>query len=63
MEHVRAKHFTALDQLMPHPFYGKMHWVCTLNPSDETFRTVVQSLLAEAYERDLRKHTKRADRK
>ena len=31
--------FTALDQVMPHPVYGRMYWVCVLNPSDETFAT------------------------
>ena|SRR5258706_16261547 len=29
--------FTTLDQLMPHPVYGRMYWMCVLNPSDETF--------------------------
>src|SRR5579884_2015263 len=24
--------FTALDQIMPHPVYGRMLWVCVLNP-------------------------------
>ncbi len=36
-------HFTALDQLMPHPVYGRQYWVCVLNPSVATFQTVVQS--------------------
>src|SRR5690349_17096852 len=42
--------FTALDQLMPHPTYGKMYWVIILNPSDEMFETKVRPLLTEAYE-------------
>lgn len=42
--------FTALDKVMPHPVYGKMHWVCVLNPGAETFEAV-RPLLAEAYER------------
>ncbi len=42
--------FTALDKLMPHPVYGKMYWVCVLNPSATTFQ-VMRPLLAEAYER------------
>ena len=50
--------FTALDQVMPHPVYGRQYWVCVLNPSAATFEAV-QALLAEAYERDVRKHTKR----
>ena len=43
-----ANDFTALDVLMPHPLYGKNHFVCVLNPSDETFESV-KPLLAEAY--------------
>jgi hypothetical protein len=41
--------FTALDQLLPHPMYAPMSWVCLLNPSDATFQTV-RPLLAEAYD-------------
>jgi Family of unknown function (DUF6194) len=41
--------FAALDGLMPHPVYGRNHWVCVLNPSDSTFETV-KALLAEAYD-------------
>jgi hypothetical protein len=51
--------YTAFDQLMPHPVYGRMYWVCVLNPSSEMFQTVIQPLLAEAYERDRSKHAKR----
>ncbi len=40
--------FTALDQLLPHPVYASMSWVCVLNPSVATFE-VVRPLLAEAY--------------
>ena len=44
-----AEHdFTALDRLMPHPVYGRNHWVCVLNPSDATFHDVTP-LLNEAY--------------
>jgi hypothetical protein len=49
--------FTALDRLMPHPVYGKMYWVCVLNPSEATFQTV-RALLAEAYEAAVRKQAK-----
>ncbi|HEY6408259.1 MAG TPA: DUF6194 family protein [Ktedonobacteraceae bacterium] len=52
--------FTALDQLMPHPVYGRMYWVCVLNPSDETFETKVQPLLTEAYELAVSKRKRRA---
>ena len=50
--------FTALDQVMPHPVYGRMYWVCVLNPSDETFATDVRPLLAEAYDRAVSKRTR-----
>ena len=39
--------YTAIDRLMPHPVYAKMHWVSVINPSAATFETV-KSLLAEA---------------
>jgi hypothetical protein len=54
--------YKALNRLMPHPIYGRQYWVCILTPSDTTFQESVRPLLAEAYEKDVRKHTKRADR-
>ena len=51
--------YTALDQVMPHPVYGKMYWVCVLNPSDVTLDTVVRPLLDEAYTMARNKYTKR----
>lgn len=53
--------FTVLDQLLPHPVYGKMFWVCVLNPSDKTFQTVKQ-LLAEAYDLSVQKYAKKKTR-
>jgi hypothetical protein len=50
--------FTALDKILPHPVYGRMFWVCVLNPSAATFATV-QPLLAEAYDLSM-KRTSRA---
>jgi Family of unknown function (DUF6194) len=41
--------FTKLDLLMPHPVYGPNHWVCVLNPSNETFRSL-RPLLEDAYQ-------------
>jgi hypothetical protein len=52
--------FTALDQLMPHPVYAGMCWVCILNPSNETFTTKVRPLLTEAYERTVDRHKRKA---
>ena len=46
----RGYDFSALDQIMPHPVYGKMFWICVLNPSAPTFETL-RPLLAEAYGR------------
>ena len=43
-----AHDFTALDVLMPHPIYGRSHWVCVVNPSSGTFDRL-KPLLAEAY--------------
>ncbi|WP_406237909.1 DUF6194 family protein [Nocardia sp. NBC_01009] len=47
--------YAARDQLMPHPTYGAQHWVCVVNPSDETF-DAIEPLLAEAYRFTARKH-------
>lgn len=52
--------FTALDQIMPHPIYAAMHFVCVLSPSDATFAQTVKPLLAEAYELASGKRAKRA---
>lgn len=51
--------FTALDQLMPHPVYGHLYWICVLNPSETTFQ-ILRPLLAEAYDIAARKHASRA---
>jgi hypothetical protein len=53
--------FSALDQVLPHPVYAPMSWVCVLNPSDETFQAV-RPLLAEAYDLAVRRHARRATR-
>ena len=50
--------FTALDTVMPHPVYGRQHWLCVLNPSEATFESI-KPALKEAYridrDRSLRK--------
>ena len=55
--------FTALDQVMPHPLYGRMYWVCVLNPSEETFKAKVQQLLVEAYDIAVSKYKRLAARR
>ncbi len=57
-----AYDFTALDQLMPHPVYGRMYWVCVLNPSDATFQEVVRPLLVEAFDMTVGRFARRAAR-
>jgi hypothetical protein len=53
--------FTALDQLLPHPVYAPMSWVCVLNPSVATFEAV-RPLLAEAYQLAVSRYAKRETR-
>jgi hypothetical protein len=55
--------FTVLDQVMPHPVYGRMCWVCVLNPGKETFATNVQQLLSEAYDMAVTKYKRLASRR
>jgi Family of unknown function (DUF6194) len=43
--------YAALDALLPHPTYARQHWLGILNPSHETFDTVIRPLLDEAHER------------
>ena len=50
--------FSTLDTIMPHPDYAAQSWVCVLSPSDATFEQVRQ-LLAEAYDRAVRRHNRR----
>lgn len=60
----RDHDFTALDILMPHPVYGRNHFVCVLNPGDSTF-DAVRPLLKEAYDmavKRARPRTRRSER-
>ena len=47
---------------MPHPVYGRMHWICVVNPSEATFETLMPSL-AEAYAIDKGRTTARDGRR
>ena len=40
---------TALDTLVPHPLYAEQHWLSILNPSTDSFETIVKPLLEEAH--------------
>lgn len=50
--------YTAVDTLMPHPYYASQHWVCVVNPGPATLATV-EKLLDEAYDFAVRKYTNR----
>ena len=50
--------FTRLDQLMPHPVYAWMSWVCVLNPTSQTVRSL-HPLLERAYDLAVDKFQKR----
>ncbi len=53
--------FTELDVLMPHPVYGRNHWVCVLNPSDATFEGL-KPLLTAAYKAAVDRFDRVSDR-
>jgi hypothetical protein len=53
--------FTMLDRIMPHPVYGRMHWLCVLSPGAATFKRV-KALLAEAYGLAANRSARRAER-
>ncbi|CAM3095279.1 DUF6194 family protein [Rariglobus hedericola] len=52
--------YTALDTLMPHPIYAKMHWLCILSPSSATWETTIIPLVMEAYTLDVGRQARRA---
>jgi len=53
--------FKALDQVMPHPIYGHLFWLCVLRPGQQTFETI-KPLLAEAYQRAVSQYERKAAR-
>jgi hypothetical protein len=53
--------FTVLDQILPHPVYAPMSWLCVLNPSDATFEAV-RPLLAESYDLAVERYRQRLAR-
>lgn len=50
--------FSATNQILPHPVYGWMGWICVLNPSEKTFEEL-KPLIQEAYEYAKKKYNKR----
>ena len=55
---VSSYDFTVLDAIMPHPDYAQQYFICVLSPSEATFERV-RTLLAEAYDIAVRRHTRR----
>lgn len=49
--------FTALDQILPHPIYGHMYWLCVLNPSHETFQRL-RPLIQEAHDLQMKRSSR-----
>jgi hypothetical protein len=49
--------FTILDTFLPHPQYAAQHFICVLSPSEATFERV-RTLLTEAYDIGVRRHSK-----
>jgi hypothetical protein len=50
--------YAALDRLLPHPVYAQQHWISILNPSTQSFETIVSPLLTEAHDRIARTREK-----
>ena len=50
--------FTQTDKMIPHPVYAWMSWICSINPSKETFEEL-KPLIAEAYEYAKEKYQKK----
>ena len=50
--------FTAINQLMPHPIYGWMSWVCILSPTQGKF-DAIYPLIKLAYESAVIKFNKK----
>lgn len=43
--------YAVLDRLIPHPEYAAQSWASVLNPSVQTFKSQIEPLLQEAYDR------------
>ena len=50
--------FSSLDQIIPHPVYAWMSWICVLNPSTDKFDEL-KPLIQESYEYAKEKYKKR----
>ncbi len=50
--------FKVTDQILPHPVYAWMGWICSLNPTEKTF-SELKPYIQEAYEYAKEKYSKK----
>lgn len=53
--------YSLIDQVLPHPLYSPLHWVCVVNPGEET-RETLNELLADAHLIAQKQHERRKGR-
>jgi len=53
--------FSVTDQILPHPVYAWMSWLCVLNPAEDTFEAL-KPYIQEAYEYAKEKFAKRKEK-
>jgi hypothetical protein len=54
-----GRDFSVMDTLLPHPVYARQHWVCILNPGEQTFDRAVWPLLVSAHEMAVSRYRRR----
>ena len=50
--------YTEADTLLPHPYYAPMHWVCIVNPAEQTGQ-LLADLLGRAHAMAMRQYDHR----
>lgn len=50
--------FSSTNEILPHPVYAWMGWICVLNPSERTFEEL-KPLIQEAYKYAKEKYSKK----
>lgn len=50
--------FSTVNEILPHPIYAWMGWICSLNPSKRTFEEL-KPLIQESYEYAKEKYSKK----
>ncbi len=57
----RTTDFTVIDKALPHPVYGRMHWLCILNPSHVTLENL-SPVIREAHDLQVARMSRRSVR-